>query len=62
MGQASLKRTFRRGVDEKLVRKWEGVVQLASTVVFTREEGRIIWQYNSFGIKIEKFDKQYYMI
>ena len=43
MEQASLKRTFRRRVNEKLMRKWEGVVQLASTIVFTREEGRIIY-------------------
>lgn len=45
-----LRCTFRRIVDDNLLRKWEEVVQLASTIVFTQDQDELIWTFNSKGI------------
>ncbi|TVT99236.1 hypothetical protein EJB05_55412, partial [Eragrostis curvula] len=46
----NLKCTFRRCVDSNLMRRWEEVLQIASTIVLTDEEDKPIWQYTPNGI------------
>lgn len=43
----SLKCAFRRIVSHSLYRKWEEVLQLASTIAFTNERDEMIWIFNS---------------
>ncbi|WVZ69867.1 hypothetical protein U9M48_018590 [Paspalum notatum var. saurae] len=45
----SLKCTFRRVFGGDLMRLWEEVLQLASTIVFEDEEDSLIWQFSSNG-------------
>lgn len=42
-----LKCTFRREVDDRLMQLWHEILQLASTIVFSNEEGSLIWTFNS---------------
>jgi len=42
--------TFRRGVDERLMIRWQEIIQLASTIVFSDEEDSLIWTFNSRGM------------
>jgi hypothetical protein len=46
---SSLKCTFRRIVDETLMRDWDEVVQLASTIIFSDSQDEIIWTFKSNG-------------
>ncbi|WVZ97911.1 hypothetical protein U9M48_043413 [Paspalum notatum var. saurae] len=46
----NLKCTFRRLFIGDLMRVWEEVVQLASTIVFKGDEDSLIWQFSSNGV------------
>jgi hypothetical protein len=46
---STLKFTFRRIVNRDLMNQWEELIQIASSIEFTREEDTIIWQYSSNG-------------
>uniref|UniRef100_A0A0A9GGC5 Reverse transcriptase zinc-binding domain-containing protein n=1 Tax=Arundo donax TaxID=35708 RepID=A0A0A9GGC5_ARUDO len=46
----NLKCTFRRCVDERLMRMWEEVVQITTTIEFTGEEDGLVWQFHSSGV------------
>ena len=45
-----LKCTFRRWFSPRLLRAWEEIIQLASTICFTGDEDSVIWQYISNGV------------
>jgi hypothetical protein len=45
----SLKCTFRRIADENLMRDWDEVVQLASTITFSEDQDEIVWTFKSNG-------------
>jgi hypothetical protein len=49
VGLQDLKSTFRRCVNDSIMRQWEEVKQLASTIVFSDEEDCLIWQFHSSG-------------
>jgi hypothetical protein len=46
----NLKCSFRRTVDESLMRTWEEVTQLASTIVFSEGQDEMIWTFSSNGV------------
>jgi hypothetical protein len=46
---SSLKCTFRRIAHETLMRDWDEVVQLASTIIFSDSQDEIIWTFKSNG-------------
>jgi hypothetical protein len=46
----NLKCSFRRTVDKRLVRAWEEVTQLASTIVFSEAQDEMIWTFSSNGV------------
>lgn len=45
----NLRCTFRRTVDENIMRQWLEVVQIASILVPTNGEDSLIWMYHSSG-------------
>jgi hypothetical protein len=45
----SLKCTFRRIADENLMREWDEVVQLPSTIILSDNQDEIIWTFKSNG-------------
>jgi hypothetical protein len=45
----NLKCTFRRTVDARLGRLWLEIVQIASTITFSKEEDALIWKFTSNG-------------
>jgi hypothetical protein len=46
----NLKCSFSRTVNESLMRAWEGVTQLASTIVFNEGQDEMIWTFSSNGV------------
>lgn len=46
----SIQCTFRRIVSDNMYRKWEEVVQLASTITFNSKHDGMIWTFNSNGV------------
>jgi hypothetical protein len=44
-----LKCTFRRGADDRLMLRWQEIIQLASSIAFTDDEDSLIWTFNSKG-------------
>jgi hypothetical protein len=46
----NLKCTFRRTVDAAMVRKWDEILQLASTIVFHNTPDEMVWTFNSNGV------------
>jgi hypothetical protein len=45
----TLKVTFRRTVDHRLMLQWEELLQICSSIQFTEERDAIIWQFDSSG-------------
>jgi hypothetical protein len=46
----NLKCTFRRTVEAAMARKWDEILQLASTIVFHNTPDEIVWTFNSNGV------------
>lgn len=47
---SDLRCTFRRTVSDSLYRKWEEVVQLATTITLGDEQDEMIWSFNDRGV------------
>jgi hypothetical protein len=45
----TLKCTFRKVVDVNLMRDWEEIIQLASTIILSGDQEEMVWTFNSNG-------------
>jgi hypothetical protein len=47
LGGVNLKFSFRKTVDSATMEQWYEILQIASTIQFSKEEETIVWQYHS---------------
>jgi hypothetical protein len=48
-GGNSLRFSFRRTVNQRLMSQWNELLQIGSSIQFTEESNSIIWKFNSTG-------------